>query len=156
MNLAADWVYIQDLANKRRRENQTQWHIDEEYLETLGAAGELAARRFLGLDEALHEGFDDGVDLLWKGWKVDVKTTLLTRKIGYRYLQWPENKPIKADIVFMVTVDLESQEAVPVGFATRQELEAAPVNTERKYPCREIPFVHLHAPWEMYAVSTRR
>jgi hypothetical protein len=155
MNLAASWEYIQSVANIRRRGNRTPRHIDVEYLETIGAAGEVAARRFLGLPEKLHTGFDKGTDFRWRGWRVDVKTTVLTKKVGYRYLQWPKTKPVKADIIFMVAVDRETSEAVPIGFALKQELLDAPINSERQYPCYEIPFGSLHPAWEMYTVRPK-
>ena len=155
MKLAGSWDYIETIANKRRRDNQTPRHIDVDYLETIGAAGELAARRFLGLKEELHTGFDNGTGFVWRGWKVDVKTTVLTNKVGYRYLQWPKGKLVKADIVFMVAVDRRTSDAVIIGFALAQELINAPVNKDRQHACHEIPFSLLHPAWEMYTVRPR-
>ena len=81
-------------------------------MDIIGAAGEVAARRFLGLPEKLHNHFDGGVDLNWRGYRVDVKSTAISDYLGKQYLQYPEYKWINADIILMMGIDLDRQEAV--------------------------------------------
>jgi hypothetical protein len=40
-----------------------------------------------------------------------------------------------------------------LGFATRAEVLAAPINDERYIPCHEIKVTSLHRPWELTAAS---
>jgi len=51
MSLQADWGYILEVAERRLKYNKTHRHIVSEKgrLEIIGPAGEVAARRFLGL-----------------------------------------------------------------------------------------------------------
>jgi len=122
----------------------------------MGAAGEIAARRFLKLPLGLKTTFDNGVDLIWRGHTVDVKATRWVPTIMGRYLQWPENKKIKADYILMTAVRLEEKEAVILGFCSRQELEHADVNPERDIPCKEIPIRKLKDPAELLTLSPKR
>lgn len=163
MDLSASWDYIADIARRRLEHNQTGRHVSDygPEIEVLGAAGELAARRFLGLDERLHENFDGGADLRWYGRRVDVKATHLTPRVHYRFLQWPEWKPVIADIVLMAVVDMRTRTATILGYANRTEVLEAPINPERAYPCHEIPITALHPAWELvvpggYAIQTVR
>jgi hypothetical protein len=128
MNLQADWGYILEVAERRLRNNRTHRHIVSEKgrLEIIGAAGEVAARRFLGLPEKLHNHFDGGVDLNWRGYRVDVKSTAISDHLGKQYLQYPEYKWINADIILMMGIDLDRQEATVIGFATCAAPIAAP------------------------------
>lgn len=151
MDLTGDWDYIEFVADQRRTLNQTPRHIPIEYLEVIGAAGELAARRLFGMPEDLHIHFDHGRDFVWKGISVDVKATILTPKLEFRYLQWPREKRVKANIILMVAVDEKSKQAVPVGYATKDEIIKAPINWERQEPCREIPTRDLHPVWELFS-----
>lgn len=155
MDLRQDWGYINRVADRRRSQNQTPWHIDVAYLEVIGAAGELAARRFLGLPEKLHEHFDQGVDFKWRGYTVDVKATKLTPLAGHRYLQWPIGKNIKADIILMVAVSEAERMAVPLGFVFADEVEFAPINHDRKQACHEIPVPELRPSWELFTLPPR-
>lgn len=155
MDLSGVWDYVQLVADRRRDNNRTPWHIDVKRLETVGAAGELAARQFLGLSIKLHLNFDGGQDLVWKGWRVDVKATRLTPFIGYRYLQWPIGKPIKCDFILMTAVDEQSYQAIPIGYATAEEVKSAPINRSRSMPCHEIPVSKLHPLWELFTLPPR-
>ena len=156
MDLSGDWDYIEFIADQRRALNQTPRHIPVDYLEVIGAAGELAARRLFGMPEDLHIHFDHGKDFVWKGISVDVKATILTPKLEHRYLQWPREKRIKASIILMVAVDTETKQAVPVGYATRDEISKAPINWTRQEPCREISTRDLHQAWELFSSQFRR
>lgn len=151
MNLAASWEYILSIAKQRLEHNRTSRHVDDfgPDIETLGAAGELAARRFLGLPENLHTNFDNGADLVWNSYKVDVKATRLTHSFRFRFLQWPEWKPVKADIILLTAVNMDEKSATVVGWTTRPEIQNAPVNNERFIPCHEIPITDLRPPWEL-------
>ena len=151
MDLSASWPYLEEVARRRLAHNKTERHVSDygPEIETLGAAGELAARRFLGMIETLHESFDGGADLIWRGWRVDVKATHLTPKVDHRFLQWPENKPIKADIILMTAIDLKHKTGVVMGYAFAGEIIAASVNYNRDYPCFEIPITQLHPAWEL-------
>ena len=59
MDLTSSWPYIEDTARNRLAHNKTSHHIYEygDSLELLGVAGEIVARRFLGLSEELHCGY---------------------------------------------------------------------------------------------------
>jgi len=147
MDLSGSWGYIEAIADVRREHNQTQWHIHKHYLEVIGAAGELAARRFLGLPETLHTGFDHGHDFELGRYFIDVKATKLT--IHHRWLQWPVGKPIKADIIFLMGVNLDRRIAIPFGYTWASELSKAPVNKNRDIACRELAISALHPAWEL-------
>jgi len=151
MDLRPQWDYITKVAETRLKKNKTIYHIDKygDQIEILGAAGEIAARRFLGLPEKLHLGRDKGVDLYWRGWQVDVKATHMTKYLHHRYLQWPYYKPVKADIILMTAVHLKWKKATVIGFAQRHEVEAATINSSRDIPCHEILTTNLHPAWEM-------
>ena len=151
MNLSGEWGYIQHVADQRRSYNQTPRHVPVAYLEVIGAAGELAARRLFGMPEELHIHFDHGKDFVWNGVSVDVKATILTSRLRYRYLQWPREKRVKASIILMVAVDIDHKLAVPVGYATKDEVQKAPINWERQEPCREISTENLHPVWELFS-----
>jgi len=155
MNLSGVWEDIEHVADIRRQNNRTPRHVDVEYLEVIGAAGELAARHFLGLPTKLHKGFDHGRDFLWRGWKVDVKTTKLTPRLAFRFLQWPTEKLIRADIILLMAVDQETMEVTPVGWTTAEEMAHAPINRTRQVPCHEIPVTDLRPFWEMFTVQPR-
>jgi len=153
MDFSREWKYLQQVSEKRLLNNKTSRHVSKygEEIELIGAVGELAARRFLGLPQSLHETFDHGVDLIWRGKAIDVKATHLTPKIMYRFLQWPEWKTIKADIVLMTAVNLYDKSAVVLGFAYARELMNAEVNNEREIPCHEIAVPKLHPPYLLIA-----
>jgi hypothetical protein len=154
MDLSGSWAYLEQVASHRLENNKTAWHISRygTDIELLGAAGELAARRYLGLPERLGEHFDGGYDLSYKGYTIDVKATHLTPRLAYRSLQWPEWKPLKADIVLMTAVDLKEKIAAMVGYAYKHEVLEAHINHERAVPCHEIPTISLHPTWELLAV----
>jgi hypothetical protein len=155
MDLSQSWAYIEDVADHRLDNNKTPRHVKKygSQIEVLGAAGELAARRFLGLDEDLHEQFDHGVDLYWRGYRVDVKSTHLTKRINHRYLQWPEWKWVKSDIVLLIGVDMRKQEAMIIGWVWKDTVLEAPVNPERDTPCHEIPVPELRPAWELWTLE---
>ena len=133
MDLSGSWSYITDVARSRLAHNKTPHHVSTygDGIEILGAAGEICARRFLGLGEELHDGFDGGCDLLYAGKRIDVKATIMTPKMSYRFMQWPLNKNIKSDIVLMTAVDPLSKQATVIGYATREQIAGAPVNNLR-------------------------
>jgi hypothetical protein len=151
MDLSGSWDYILRIAGSRLASNKTRYHIDQfgDELEIIGTAGEVAARRFLGMDEALHTGFDGGVDLLYDGLKVDVKTTRLTPKVEHRFLQYPIMKDIHADIVLMVAVEPGEKIATVLGYATKAQILRHAVNRDRLLPCREVPIRELTPPWRL-------
>src|SRR6186997_1989303 len=101
MDLSQAWPYIEQVATHRLANNKTKRHVTGygEYIEVIGAAGELAARHFLQLPEDLHEHFDGGADIHYKGIRIDVKATIWTPKLTHRFLQWPIWKPVKANVV---------------------------------------------------------
>ena len=65
MDLGAQWQYIEQVAAERLQNNKTKRHVSHygTYIEVIGAAGELAAHRFLGLPETLHTHLDGGCDM---------------------------------------------------------------------------------------------
>ena len=145
MDLSASWDYIKSVADQRLEHNRTQYHVLDygTDIELLGAAGELVARRTLDLPEVLQIYLDGGIDFVWGGNMVDVKTTKATRFVDFRFLQWPEKKPIVAEIVVMTVVNLRRKRGYFLGWATREDIEAAPINRARKFPCHEIPLTKL-------------
>ena len=155
MNLSTSWEYIEKVAESRLEHNITVHHRYQygEIIEVLGAAGELAARRFLSLNENLHDRFDGGIDIVFHGVSIDVKTTHLTRKFKHRCLQWPARKRIKADIVLMAAVDVRTKRAAIIGYAYPQEILSREVNYEREQPCYEVPVEELHPAWELLVPS---
>jgi hypothetical protein len=97
MNLQSDWAYILEVAERRLKYNKTPRHIASEKgrLEIIGAAGEVAARRFLGLPERLHNHFDGGVDLNWRGYRIDVKSTGFAGHLrGPQPKHSPDGRPV--------------------------------------------------------------
>jgi hypothetical protein len=157
MDLSSSWPYIESVARNRLANNKTRHHVSEygEGIETLGVAGELLARRFLGLSEVLHEKFDGGTDFMFAGKTVDVKATVLTPNISFRYLQWPEWKPVKADIILMTAIEPVTKQGTIIGYTTREEMTKAPVNCSRFTPCHEIPVISLRPPFELVSMQLR-
>jgi len=157
MDLSSSWKYIVETAKIRYSNNRTQWHVNDYGIdkEVIGVAGEVVARRHLGLDEEVHLGFDGGVDITFCGIRIDVKATLLTPKFTYKFLQWAEGKPIKSDIIFLTAIDPISMAGIPVGYATRDAIGNAPVNKTRHIPCHEIPVRELHPDWELLELGIK-
>lgn len=153
MNLRDKWEYIEYIARERLKNNITERHVELEDIEILGAAGELAARRYFKLPETLHVNFDSGADLYLQEWPIDVKTTHLTKFIKHRFLQWPEYKRVKAPIIVMVGVNLKRKTARLLGYATKEEIMGAPINPERDIPCHEIPVPDLHDIVDLWAIG---
>jgi hypothetical protein len=149
MDLRGSWPSIQNTAKNRLAHNKTVWHVSDygDGIEVLGVAGEVCARRFFGLPEKVHECFDNGCDMVFGGRKIDVKATVLTPKLMFRFLQWPCTKRVKADIILLTAIDPISMQGVVVGYATKAEIELAQVNYNRAYPCKEIALAHLHPPY---------
>ena len=147
MDLSSIWDYVERVAAARLKNNKTSRHIEGENIELMGVAGELAARRFLGLSEELHVQFDDGKDLMYRDQRVDVKATVMTPYLEHRFLQWPEWKPVRADIILLTAVDKDNMVATVIGYATKEEILEAKVNNKRKWPCHEIPVQELHPAW---------
>lgn len=154
MDLSKDWPVLQRVSRARLAHNKTRFHIAKygPEIELLGTAGEFAARRFLGLSTTLHDKFDGGVDLIWRGWTVDVKTTKLVKTLDRRSLQWPEGKPCKADLVLLVAVNTHTKRACAVGWIWARDVVLAPVNTERHQPCHELPIPTLMPLWRLYTL----
>lgn len=157
MDLSGSWSSIQNTAKSRLCHNKTVFHISDygEGIEVIGAAGEVAARRFFGLSETLHTGFDHGCDMVFAQKRIDVKATILTPKLNHRFLQWPQSKRVKAEIILLTAVDPISMQAVVVGYATKAEIELALINETRAYPCREISVMKLHPPYELIMEDLR-
>ena len=151
MDLSGSWKYIERIARSRLAHNKTDHHVSRygDEIEILGAAGELCARRYLGLKEVLHDRFDNGVDFVFAGKKIDVKATQLTPRLEYRYLQLAVTKKIKADLVLLTAVDLVGKQGTVVGWVFREELLEAPINRNRHNPCHEISVRKLHPGWEL-------
>jgi hypothetical protein len=158
MDISSARDYIQTVAIERLQNNQTvrQVNFYGTEIEYLGAAGELAARRFLKIGETLHTHFDRGADIHWRGYKIDVKATRLTPLTEFRFLQWPYTKTIKADLILLTAIDLRTMEAEVIGYAFREEVLRAPINPDRRYPCHEIPIAELHSPWNLFSTRTIR
>lgn len=145
MDLSAQWRYVEQVAAERLQNNQTKRHVSQygTYIEVIGAAGELAARRFFHLPEQLHTHLDGGCDMYFKGMRIDIKATVWTSRLAFRYLQWPQTKPIRADVVLLTAVSIDRKAAIVVGHALPGDITHAPVNAERDFPCYEIPVPRL-------------
>src|SRR5690349_21550970 len=117
MDLAPQWSYLEEIAAERLRNNQTKYHVSEygTYIELIGAAGELAARRFFQLPEELHTHLDGGTDMYFRDMRIDIKATVWTRKLKHRFLQWPITKQVRADVVLLTAVSIERKAAIIVG-----------------------------------------
>ena len=150
MNLTASWPYIEKIAAKRLAHNKTPRHVSlyGPEIETIGAAGELAARRFLGLPEILHTHFDGGTDIVVGKTRIDVKATKLDP--AHKFMQWPYWKWVKSPIVLMTMVDIAKKEAVVVGYATRDDILSSSVNLQRNTMCYEIPIKNLRKASDLY------
>ena len=145
MDLTPQWQYLEDVAALRLRNNITKRHVSDygTYIELIGAAGELAARRFFQLPEELHAELDGGTDMIFKDMRIDIKATLWTPKLQFRFLQWPVTKPVKCDIVLLTAVNMDTRAAIIVGYALPEDIKNSPINLERDYPCHEIPVPKL-------------
>ena len=152
MDLTASWPYIEEIAAKRLARNKTPRHVSRygPEIETMGAAGELAARRFFGVSEFLHVSFDGGADIVINGFKIDVKATKWD--LAHKYLQWPYWKWVKAPIILMTMVDIVEKKAFVVGYATREDIMNAPVNMLRTTWCYELPIKHLRKAQELHGL----
>jgi len=153
MNLEHHWAYVLDIAAQRLANNKTPKHNAKygDDIEIMGAAGELAARIFLGEPLRMGVHFDGGVDIQCGHWSVDVKATKFTPGIAHRYLQWPIWKTVRSDVILMTVVNIETKQATIIGYAMKTDLENATANMARDVPCVEIPFTSLRAPWELVA-----
>ncbi len=158
MDLSGSWSYIESTARSRLAHNKTKRHVSEygEGIEVIGVAGEIVVRRFLGLVEQVHDGFDNGVDINYFGLKMDVKATILTPNASFRYLQWPNWKKVRADYIVMTAIDPLNKNGTIIGYALKKEIIAAPINPNRPTPCHEIPFTELHPAWELMVEACRR
>jgi hypothetical protein len=145
MDLVQQWPYIEQVAAERLQNNQTKRHVSQygTYIEVIGAAGELAARRFFQLPETLHTHLDGGCDMYYKGMRIDIKATVWTPKLQFRYLQWPRTKPVRSDVILLTAVNIETKSAILAGYALPDDIKKAPINTERDFPCYEIPVPSL-------------
>ena len=158
MDLSGSWQYIEDTARNRLAHNKTKRHVSNygEGIEVIGVAGELLVRRFLGLPEQVHEGFDHGVDIHYFGMRLDVQATVLTPNANYRFLQWPIWKKARAKYVIMTVVDPINRLGTVIGYAPKAEVFTAPINAERLTPCHEIPFTSSHLAGELIVEGCRR
>jgi hypothetical protein len=158
MDLRGSWRYITDTARNRLATNKTVRHVEEygDAIEVLGVAGEVTARRFLGLPEEVHAGFDGGADIVYCGMRIDVKATVLTPKVNFRFLQWPKWKQIKADFVLLTAIDPISQQSVILGYATPFEILNSKLNETRDYPCYEIEVTKLHPGYMLVVEALKR
>ncbi len=158
MDLSGSWEQIEEVARHRLSHNKTKRHVYDygEGIEVIGVAGEIITRRFLGLPEEVHEGFDRGVDIQYYGMKMDVKATILTPNASYRYLQWPEWKKVHADYIIMTVIDPINKLGTIIGYALKREIIKAPINKNRSTACHEIPFTELHPAWELIVEACRR
>lgn len=158
MDLSGSWPYIERVARSRLSHNKTMRHVYDygEGIEVIGVAGEIIVRRFLGLSETVHEGFDHGIDIEYFGLRLDVKATVLTPNANYRFLQWPNWKKVRAEWIVMTAVDPINKNGTIIGYARKEEIAAAPINPNRPTPCHEIPFPNLHPAWELIVEACRR
>jgi hypothetical protein len=151
MNLRSDWPYIQQIAAERLRNNKTPRHRAKygTEIEIIGAAGELAARRFLGLSEQLGTTFDGGIDLSLHGLTIDVKST----KPWSKWLQLAYYKRVAADVLLMMSVNVKKKTAIPRGFAWREEILAAPIDISVDDACHRIHIDELHPIHELLEID---
>lgn len=158
MDLSGSWPYIEATARNRLAHNKTKRHVSDygEGIEVIGVAGELIVRRFLGLAEHVHEGFDNGVDINYFGMRMDVKATILTPNANYRFLQWPNWKKVRADYIVMTLIDPVNKVGTITGYAMKDEILRSPINQTRQTPCHEIPVTDLHPAWELIVEACRR
>lgn len=148
------WPYILYIAKERLRYNKTVRHIENDgTYEILGAAGELAARRFLRMNEKLHIKFDHGADLLlFEGTRkhriVNVKATHWDPY--HHYLLWPTTCHICCDIAMSTLVDIPNKRAKIAGWTTSQAVANATINPKRDQECHEIRLEKLLSPYLLF------
>lgn len=157
MDLTPQWSYLEAIAAERLKNNQTKFHVSEygTYIELIGAAGELAARRFFQLPEELHTHLDGGTDMWFKDMRIDIKATVWTPRLQFRFLQWPITKAIKSDVIMLTAVNIEEKAAIIVGYALPSDIERAPINYERDYACHEISIPRLRKASRLLFVESR-
>lgn len=146
MDLRPQWEYILSIARTRLENNKTSRHVTHygDEIEVLGAAGEMAARLFLGLQPVLHTGFDHGADMSYRNIRIDTKATRLAGNVQERFLQWPTFKSIRSDVILMTAVSIRKRNAKLLGFALSNEIARSPINNQRFIACHEIPIRFLH------------
>ena len=142
MDLSQDWDYIEEVAEERLRHNKTFRHVPSygPSIEVLGAAGELAARKILQMPEQLGTRFDGGIDLISQGITIDVKST----HPRSQWLQLAYYKRVTADILLMMSVNMDLKTAVARGFAWNHEILAAPIDLKQAQACHRIHRSKLH------------
>jgi len=157
VDLTAQWPYLEQVAFTRLANNKTERHVSKfgTEIELIGAAGELAARRFFHVSEELHTHFDYGADITYKGIRIDVKATAWTPRVLRRHMQWPVWKRIKADVILLTAVSIQEKSAILVGYALPHEIRRAPVNRERFIACYEIPVTRLRKPSQLLFAECR-
>ena len=158
MDLSDVWDYIEEVAAARLKNNKSWRHYSGfgPRIETLGAAGELVARRFLSQEETLHTHFDGGVDIYFGGQTIDVKAMRWEPGFWQRlFLQWPYWKPVKSQIVLVTAVSLDRKAGIVVGYALPHEITRTAINLRRAIWCHEVPVKELHPAGELLHLATR-
>jgi len=155
------WDYILDVARERLVANfhRHNSHRLGDHIEVLGVAGELAARRFLGLPERVLGVGDPGWDIEIPStdvlgdpyvWTIDVKSRPWIEGFWRMPLQWPLHKPMRADLALLVFVHLAERRAAVVSFAGKEDLEAAPIDTGGLMPCRLVDPQNMQPATRLY------
>lgn len=124
-----------------------------------GLYGEIAFARWAGLERVVAvQGIltDGGVDFADGQVSIDVKATAArgTWHVGKAHLLRPRSYNLKADVYVLIVLDEPRRRARFAGWATRAELEAAPVRTQNDegrpkvyVPTRCIREADLHHDW---------
>lgn len=160
IDLKPHWKNIQRVAKIRLASNKTNHHVYrfKNKLEIMGAAGEVAAHLYLGLSPEIHLEFDDGVDLEWRGWTVDVKTA--RAEIKRLALQIPlrkiKDRLLNSEIYLLTTVDIKKREANIIGYTWRGAILKAKPNYTRPVPCKEIYAWDLYEPSRLKNIRRKR
>lgn len=148
--VADAWGYIQRVARRRMKLNRTRRHYaNNGSLELLGAANEVALRRYLGLGDRLHDSFDGGRDLVYRGVAIDAKATRWSRQPEKLHLQYQWFKERAAPVLVLGMVSVKRRRVRLLGYAYASQLLAQPVNSERPTPCRELPVTELEPMWKL-------
>lgn len=128
-----------------------------------GVYGEIAFAGWAGIERVVAEQgvlTDGGVDFTDGSVRIDVKATAArgTWHVGKAHLLRPAGFHLKADVYVLLVLDGGRRRARFAGWATRDELEAAPIRTQNDegrpkvyVPTRVIPESDLHHDWRGWA-----
>lgn len=115
----------------------------------IGLYGEIAVSRYLGLDidETSRPGGDNGVDFVYNGYTIDVKTR---PQVGYDLMFYDDWSDLRADIFILVYINEETMVAKLPGWAWDYEV----VLTARQQKDRRGEVRRIFEPSQLQSIQT--